>query len=134
MNNLTDFVHVLDGLKPWSGKVPKGYLADFMGTLIDVRFQGSRTPKNTAATSRQEHIPNLRDNAQGDAEWWFETVTWFASAQAARGRYVMISMGASYGAQAVGAYRSLQTVQDRRRRRRPSHLHLATPTLHGQRH
>ena len=42
-----------------------------------------------------------------DGEGWFEAVNWVEAARAARGRYVMITLGACYGAQAVGAQRAL---------------------------
>jgi len=45
-----------------------------------------------------------------DAESWFEAVDWVVSAREARDRYVIITLGANYGAQAVGAYRALQAV------------------------
>jgi FkbM family methyltransferase len=41
-------------------------------------------------------------------ELFFERVSWFEAALAARGRYTMITLGALYGAQAIGAYRALQ--------------------------
>jgi hypothetical protein len=43
-----------------------------------------------------------------DGEGWFEAVNWIESAREARGRHVMITLGACYAAQAVGAYRALQ--------------------------
>jgi len=42
-----------------------------------------------------------------DGEGWFEAVNWVEAARAARVRYVMITLGACYGAQAVGAQRAL---------------------------
>jgi hypothetical protein len=38
----------------------------------------------------------------GDGEGWFEAVNWVEAAREARGRYVMITLGACYAAQAVG--------------------------------
>ena len=43
-----------------------------------------------------------------DGEGWFEAVNWVVAASAARDRYVMVTLGACYGGQAVGAYRALQ--------------------------
>ena len=37
-----------------------------------------------------------------DGEGWFETVNWVEAAREARGRYVMVTLGACYAAQAVG--------------------------------
>jgi hypothetical protein len=43
-----------------------------------------------------------------DGEGWFEAVNWVVAAREARGHYVMVTLGACYGAQAVGSYRALQ--------------------------
>jgi Methyltransferase FkbM domain len=45
-----------------------------------------------------------------DAETWFEAVDWVIAAREARDRYVMITLGAHFGAQAVGACRALQVL------------------------
>lgn len=45
-----------------------------------------------------------------DGEGWFEAVNWVAAAQEAHGHYVMVTLGACYGAQAVGSYRALQAL------------------------
>ena len=39
MNKLQDFANVFDGIKPWAGKVPKGYMVDFLGVLTDAKFR-----------------------------------------------------------------------------------------------
>ena len=39
MNKLQDYASVFDGIKPWAGKVPKGYLVDFLGVLTDAKFR-----------------------------------------------------------------------------------------------
>ena len=54
-------------------------------------------------------IPTLGHGA-GNGEDWIERVNWFAAAREARGRFVMITPGACYGAQAVGSIRALQLV------------------------
>ena len=43
-----------------------------------------------------------------DGEGWFEAANWILAARAARGRYVMATLGACYGAQAVGSCRAMQ--------------------------
>ena len=44
----------------------------------------------------------------GDGEGWFEAANWVLAAREAKDRFVMITLGACYGAQAVGSYRILQ--------------------------
>ena len=97
-NKLEQFIYVFGNLSKREVAVPGGYITDFLGTLIDTRFLGL-DPNKFPARVTHEDIPTLRDNDQGDGEWWFETVDWFVAAESARDRFVMISLGASYGAQ-----------------------------------
>jgi hypothetical protein len=110
LNELQAFSGAFDGLQPWAGFVPQGYVADFLGVLTDVRFQPlSRTdPRTVGDREQRTAFPAIGtgDNAEG----WFEAVNWLAAARAARGRYVMITLGACFGAQAVGAQRTLDLV------------------------
>ena len=39
VNKLQDFANVFDGIKPWAGKVPRGYMVDFLGVLTDAKFR-----------------------------------------------------------------------------------------------
>ncbi len=108
-NDLEAFQPIIDDLVPWSGHVPKGYLVDFLGVLTDAEFraQFGIDPDRVGGTTVTTEIPLFE---QANAEWWFETVNWFVAAQEARDNYVMVTLGACYGAQAVGAYRALQLV------------------------
>ncbi len=107
MNDLRSYADVFKGLNPWSGPVPAGYLVDFLGTLTDARFRApfGLDPATVGGGSLTTRLPLVEDG-----EGWFETANWVEAARAARGRYVMITLGACYGAQAVGAYRALQMV------------------------
>ena len=108
-NALRQHQPLLDALQPWQGAVPKGYGVDFLGILTDGHFRtlfGVDPDKTGGAYTRTE-IPSMGGD---NGEWWFETINWLAAAREARDRYVMVTLGASYGAQAVGAYRALQIV------------------------
>jgi hypothetical protein len=111
INNLAAHQFLLDELTPWAGAVPKGYLVDVMGTLTDVRFQpqSGLAPSDVGGGHVETKVPSFGNG--GNGEWWFEAVNWLVSAREARDRYVMITLGAHYGAQAVGAYRALQLVK-----------------------
>src|SRR5215208_744558 len=108
-NDLAFHQRMLDQLTPWSGDVPPGFLVDYLGTLTDASFriQYGVDPSSVGGTFVKTEFPKL-DGSNG--EWWFETVNWLAAAQDARDHFVMITLGACYGAQAVGAYRVLQLV------------------------
>jgi len=105
MNNLTQFANVFDGIKPWSGHVPRGYLVDFLGTLTDARFRimFGVDPARVGGGAVTTRLPII-----ADGEGWFEAVNWVVAAREAQRSYTMITLGACYAAQAVGSYRALQ--------------------------
>jgi hypothetical protein len=107
-NALQYYQPLLEALQPWQGFHPKGFLVDFFGILTDTRFRAlfGADPDKTGGYLRTE-LPRLEGE---NGEWWFEAINWIEAARAARGRFVMITLGACYGAQAVGAYRALQTI------------------------
>ena len=110
MNDLRCYQPLLDELKPWAGDVPIGYNVDFMGTLIDVRFQPMLhlSPSEVGGHYIETKLPPLGNGV--NSEWWFETVNWLLAAREASGQFVMMTLGAAYGGQAVGAYQALQLV------------------------
>jgi hypothetical protein len=105
MNELQDYAGIFDGIKPWAGQVPKGYLVDFLGTLTDAKFPAmlGLDPAQVGGGYQQTRLKTIEDG-----EEWFEAVNWIAAARGANGRYFMATLGASYGAQAVGSCRALQ--------------------------
>jgi hypothetical protein len=107
MNDLRSYADIFKGVKPWSGPVPAGYLVDFLGTLTDARFRipFGIDPAAVGGGPVATRLPVIEDG-----EGWFEAVNWVEAARQARGRYVMVTLGACYAAQAVGAYRALQTL------------------------
>ena len=130
-NSLRRYQPLLNAIEPWRGPVPKGYLVDFLGVLTDANFLASFGIEPTligGMTATTEMPPLAGFNgalrfetpggkiskegqlAGANGEWWFETVNWFEAAREARDRFVMITLGACYGAQAVGAQRALEIV------------------------
>lgn len=117
MNNLQDYADVFHGIRPWHGHVPQYFIVDFLGALTDIEFHPllftdpQFDPEVVGGGYDRTVVPELRNVVTpADAEAWFEAVDWVVAARDARGRYVMITLGANYGAQAVGAYRALQAV------------------------
>jgi len=104
-NNLTKYAKAFDGIMPWAGTPPAGFTVDFVGTLIDLKFRTIYDVDQDLVGGKfvRTRLPTL-----SDGEGWFEAVNWVEAARAARGRFVMITLGACYGAQAVGCYRTLQ--------------------------
>jgi len=105
VNKLHDFANVFEGIRPWAGKVPKGYMVDFLGILTDARFHEilGVNPAAVGGTDAETRLPTIEDG-----EGWFEAANWILAARAARERFVMVTLGACYGAQAVGACHAMQ--------------------------
>jgi FkbM family methyltransferase len=117
MNDLDRYATIFDGIKPWAGYVPKRFIADFLGQLIDIDFHpmlftDPAFDGDTVGGGWHETLlPDLgKAVTTSDAEAWFEAVDWVVAAREARDHYTMITLGANYGAQAVGAQRALQAV------------------------
>jgi hypothetical protein len=107
LSDLSEYAHVFDGMQPWGGELPSGYTVDFVGTLIDLKL---RTIFPVAADLTGGKFVQTRLPTISDGEGWFEAVDWVEAARAARGHFVMISLGACYGGQLVGCYRALQLI------------------------
>jgi hypothetical protein len=107
MNRLEDYANVFEGITPFSGEVPPGYAVDSLGILTDLQFIGQ--PPTGSKGGHITTVP-LTFPVGGNGEGWFEQTNWLEAARAAREHYVMITLGACYGAQAVGAVRALQLV------------------------
>jgi len=108
MNELKDYRDIFEGIRPFAGPVSGGYLVDFLGMRTDVNFWTTLygvEPANVGDGLVQTKVPTITDG-----EVWFEAVNWVVAAREATTHYVMITLGACYGAQAVGSYRALQAV------------------------
>ena len=95
MNDLQSCADIFKGMKPWSGVAPAGYMVDFLGTLTDARFRMpfGIDPATVGGVPVATRLPVIEDG-----EGWFEAVNWVEAAREARGRYVMITLGACYAA------------------------------------
>ena len=108
MNRLEDYADIFAAIEPWAGFVPRGYDVDFLGTLTDfkVHVLSGIDPDTVGGIHRRTAAPVI--GTGGNGEGWFEAVNWITSVRSACDRYVMISLGAHYGAQLVGAHRALR--------------------------
>lgn len=106
-NEIAKHLKFFESLPPFSGYVPKGFLADFLGCLTDANF---RAMWGVEPGQQGDRAVATKCPGVVDGEAFFEAVDWFEAAREARGSYTMITLGAAYGAQAVGAYRALQRV------------------------
>lgn len=111
-NQMAPFTTVFEGITPWEGKVPPGFLVDFTGAFTDSGFTDADDPRFLTMSRPQPEdngdLLHTRLPTIEDGEAWFEAVDWVCAARAAKDRFVMMTLGAHYGAQAVGCYRVLQ--------------------------
>jgi hypothetical protein len=105
MNELERYADVFADVEPWSGTVPPGYIVDFLGTLTDAHFRipFGIDPATVGGVLQQVPPPGIESG-----EGWFEAVNWIEAARDARDRFVMVTLGACYGSQAVGSVRALR--------------------------
>ena len=107
MDDLNRYAGVFNGIEPWSGRIPDGFIVDFMGTLTRKDFLAwGHHPAFVDGAEITLSLPRLKEGQNG--EFWFEAADWVMAAREARDRFVMITLGALYGYQAVGSYRTLQ--------------------------
>ena len=107
MNDMGRFASVFDDVKPWSGTPPTGFYADWLGAMTDAKFRAylGIDRSTIGGTYVQTRRPEVTDG-----EAWFEAVNQVEAARDARGRFVMVTLGACYGAQAVGCYLALDQI------------------------
>ncbi len=119
MNKLEEYRDLFSGIAPWAGMSPKGCRADFLGAFTDIAFdlRYTENPPEIGGRYVETRLPQLDntkppgtplDVANLRGEGWFEAANWVIAAREARERFVMITLGACYGAQAVGSYLALQ--------------------------
>jgi Methyltransferase FkbM domain len=104
-NRLERYADLFANVVPWAGEVPKGYLVDFSGALTDARFRTmfGVDPDAVGGAHVATRLPVIEDG-----EGWFEAANWVLAAREAQERFVMMTLGACYGAQAVGCHRIVQ--------------------------
>lgn len=109
MNNLLKYSALFNDITPWSGIVPNGFTVDFLGTLTRKSFLDLWGHDPLYVDGNQLDVPRPSlDGKEKNCEFWFEAADWVLAAREARQRFVMVTLGALFGYQAVGSYRTLQ--------------------------
>lgn len=107
MNDLLRYVDVFEDIEPWSGIVPPGFTIDFLGIRMRKSFREpwGHDPRFVDGGYLAMSRPTLED-----LDFWFEAADWILAAREARERFVMVTLGALHGYQAVGSFRALQVL------------------------
>lgn len=96
---------LLSKVTPWAGHVPERYTANFLGVLTEGRFLW-----NKKGPFSEGYMTTALPTVASEGEGYFEIADWFYSAHDAANQYVAISIGAAYGAQLVGAWKTLHLI------------------------
>ena len=108
VNDIAAYASAFDQITPFSGHVETGFFVDFLGLRTDANF---RTMWGVdPATTGGGYIETTRPTIATSGECWFEQVNWVEAAREAQGSFVMMTLGACYGAQAVGRYLALRAL------------------------
>lgn len=113
MDNLAAYDGLFDIIQPWGGMVPPGFRVDFVGTHTDLHFESSWNNddfSNAPSGYIEKATPFIGDSDDGNAEFWFESADWILAALDGRDSFVMVTLGACFGYQAVGSYHALQMI------------------------
>jgi hypothetical protein len=115
LNDMAAYAHIFGGVTRWLGPVPDGYLVDFSGAMTEATFTSEGSDQRFPLMVGSDGVPadaygNLSPRLPtfADGEPWFEAANWVIAAREAKDRFVMMTLGANYGAQAVCSYRILQ--------------------------
>jgi len=104
-HTLAEVDALLDRITPWSGEVPEGYIVDCLGILTAGSFMWNRCGPFPA---HYKETPRASLTTWG--EGFFELADWLLAARDARDQFVAVSLGASFGAQLVYAWKSLMAL------------------------
>jgi hypothetical protein len=107
LTNLDRFRDVFNGITPYAGTPPKGFFVNWLGALTDGDFRAYEGlgRSNFGGAYVQTSLPRM-----AEGEGWFEAANQVEAAREARGRFVMVTLGACYGAQAVGSCLALRAI------------------------
>jgi hypothetical protein len=107
--SLTGYQETFSNFEAFQGEVNPGCIVDFVGVLTRSKHRGPwalSQGQDLNGGFRETRIPTPRESG----EFWFEALNWFESARNARNKYVMFSLGAHFGYQAVGAAITLMKI------------------------
>ena len=105
--DLTSFGNLFTSLSPYKGSPPVEFFVDFLGTLIHADF---RVPSGADRSHANGSYVETRLPVIENGEGFFEAANWFLAAKEAKNSYTMITLGACYGGQAVGAALALNLI------------------------
>jgi hypothetical protein len=107
-NDLLKYAKIFDSIPYWRGKVPAGHIVDFLGTVTPREFLEPWPAPDIFVDGAEIALPwpALGVNRVG-GDVWFEAANWVLAAREARERFVMMTLGALHGHQAIGSCRTL---------------------------
>lgn len=109
VNDLAKYAGILASIQPWRGRVPSGFVVDYLGNVTPKEFfePWGHHPAFVDGAELDLPIPKLGTGEAGE-DFWFESLNWILVAREARVHFVMLTLGALHGYQAVGCCQALQ--------------------------
>lgn len=106
---LASYKNAFECIEPFEGTVSSRFVVDFLGVLTRKKFR-EKWLSLFEQSFRDEDawIETTRPTPDNAGEFWFEALNWVESAKEAKDTYVMFSLGAHFGYQAVGAALALK--------------------------
>ena len=108
-NDFEPYMDYFDFFESYKGIQPKKYIVDFVGVMTHVEFR-QHWLHLFPEEAKARYVETKAPTPSTGGEFWFEALNWFESARNAKGRYVMFSLGAHFGYQAVAAAKTLMKV------------------------
>ena len=107
-NDLAQYADIIGSIEPWRGPSPPGFIIDYLGNRTPKAFLEPWGVNPLFADGAPIVLPLPQVGRGGPGEdFWFESLNWILAAQEARDRFVMMTLGALHGYQAVGSARAL---------------------------
>jgi FkbM family methyltransferase len=107
MNDLGRHVDAFAKLEDWTGAVPDGSVANFLGVLTNESYLARHSPSNSivamGGTNATASVP-----AVSDGEPFFEFASLYDAVLAAKDRFTMVELGGGYASRCVDAQAALR--------------------------
>ncbi len=98
---------IFEDIVPWSGNVPSGYVANFLGVLRSQDFLIGNERELYAYAENGAYDVRMHHPEVCDGEEFFEWIDVLAAVRSARNSFTMIELGAGYAARSVNANAAL---------------------------
>lgn len=105
MNDLKQHVDAFSTLEGWQGRVPEGFVANFLGVMTEQTFIEHHAPSNSIVAAGADTVAQAP--CVSDGEPFFEFAAIYDAVLAAKGRFTMVELGGGFASRCVDAHAAL---------------------------